>query len=254
MKRGSLLKIFWRTFFIHAALNFRKMQNLGFTYAMAALLKERKMSDREARDLLVRHLQMFSTNPYLAAPLLGSILKMEEDRREGEDSSPIVAVKQSLMGPYAAIGDAFFWGALRPCAGICCAGLVWLDCAFAPLAFLLMYSPAHGLVRWRGFFEGYRGGKQGIESIRKMNLPGLSGRLRWLALTALGAGSPWILQAGYRDIAAGASGFAVAAAMLAAIALCWRLVNRGVSQVYLLYGVAALFMMVSTRDLWLWWK
>ena len=167
MKRGSLLKIFWRTFFIHATLNFRRMQNLGFAYAMIPLLQGRKIPDKEAEGVLVRHLQMFNTNPYLAHPLVGSILKMEEDRRGGEDPAPIVAVKQSLMGPYAAIGDTFFWGALRPCAGICSAGLVWLGCAFAPLAFLLIYSPAQSLVRWRGFFEGYSSGKQGIECIRR---------------------------------------------------------------------------------------
>lgn len=254
MKRGSLLKIFWRTFFIHVTLNFRRMQNLGFAYAMTALLWERKMPDREARNLLARHLQRFNTNPYLAAPLVGSILKMEEDRREGGDPAPIVAVKQSLMGPYAAIGDTFFWGALRPCAGICSIGVVWLGCAFAPLAFLLIYSPAHSLVRWRGFFEGYRSGKQGIEYIRRMDLPGISGRVRWLALVALCAGCPWMLLTGYRGVAAGAPGFAVAAAMLAVVLLCWWLVKRGVSQVYLLYGAAALTMIYSTRDLWLCWK
>ena len=251
MKRGSLLKIFWRTFFIHAMLNFRRMQNIGFAYVMIPLLRERKMPDREAEGILVRHLQMFNTHPYLAAPLIGSILRMEEDRREGEDPAPIMAVKQSLMGPYAAIGDTFFWGALRPCAGICSASLVWLGCAFAPLVFLLIYSPAHILVRWRGFFEGYRSGKQGIECIRVMDLPGISGRVRWMALAVLCAGSPWILQTGYRGVAAGAPGFAIAAAVLTMILLCRGLVKRGVSQVYLLYGAAALFMIYSTRDMWL---
>lgn len=254
MKRGSLLKIFWRTFFIHATLNFRRMQNLGFAYAMISLLKERKMPDKEAEGVLVRHLQRFNTNPYLAPPLVGSILKMEEDRREGEDPAPIVAVKQSLMGPYAAIGDAFFWGALRPCAGICSAGLAWMGSAFAPLAFLLIYSPAHSLVRWRGFFEGYRGGKQGIECIRRMDLPGISDRVRWLALAALCAVGLWISRAGYQGVAAGACGFAAATAMLAMILLCWWLMKRGVSQIYLLYGAAALAMIYSTKDLWLCWK
>jgi len=254
MKKGSLLKIFWRSFFIHAALNFRRMQNLGFAYAMISLLRQRKMPDREAEEMLVRHLQRFSTHPYLSAPLLGSILRMEEDRPDGEDAAPITAVKQSLMGPYAAIGDTFFWGALRPCAGICSAGLVWLGCAFAPLAFLLMYLPAHILVRWRGFFEGYSSGKHGIECIRRMDLPGISGRVRWLALAALCAGSLWFLRVGYRGVAAEAPGSAAAAAMLAVILLCWWLVKRGVSQVYLLYGAAALAMIYSTRGLWLCWK
>lgn len=250
MKKGPLLKIFWRSFFIHAALNFRRMQNLGFAYAMISLLRHRKMPDREAEEMLVRHLQRFSTHPYLSAPLLGSILRMEEDRPDGEDAAPITAVKQSLMGPYAAIGDAFFWGSLRPCAGICAAGLAWLGCVFAPAVFLLMYSPPHILVRWRGFFEGYRGGKQGIAAIRAMDLPGVTGRIRRLSLAALIAGSLWVFQTGFR----GASVFAAAAAVLAAVLLCWWLVKRGVSQTCILYGAAALFIIFSTRGLWLCWR
>jgi len=254
MKKGSLLNILWRTFFIHAALNFRRMQNLGFAYAMISLLKHRKMADREAEEMLVRHLQRFNTHPYLSAPLVGSILRMEEDRRDGEDAAPVVAVKQSLMGPYAAIGDSFFWGALRPCAGIAAAGLAWLGCAFAPLAFLLIYSPAHILVRGRGFFEGYRRGKQGIESIRALDLPGVTGRIRWLSLAALTAGSLWIFGIGYRGTAGETPAAAVAAAVTALVLLCGWLVKRGVSQIYILYGAAALFMIFSTRGWWLCWK
>ena len=254
MKKGSLIKVFIRSFFIHTALNFRRMQNLGFMYAMIPLFRERKLSRREEEEFLLRHLQMFNTHPYLSAPLIGSIARMEEQKPEGDDASSILMVKQSLMGPYAAIGDTFFWGALRPCAGICSAGLVWLGGACALLAFLLMYLPAHILVRWRGFFEGYSSGKHGIECIRRMDLPGISGRVRWLALAALCAGSLWFLRVGYRGVAAEAPGSAAAAAMLAVILLCWWLVKRGVSQVYLLYGAAALAMIYSTRGLWLCWK
>ncbi len=254
MKKGSLLNTLWRTFFIHTALNFRRMQNLGFAYAMISLLKHRKMADREAEEMLVRHLQRFNTHPYLSAPLVGSILRMEEDRRDGEDAAPIAAVKQSLMGPYAAIGDSFFWGALRPCAGICAAGLAWLGCAFAPLAFLLIYSPAHFWVRGHGFFESYRRGKKGIETIHALDLPGGTGRIRWLSLAALAAGGLWIFRTGYTGAAREISAAAVAAAITALVFVCGWLMKRGVSQIYLLYGAAALFMIFSTRGLWLCWR
>ncbi len=81
-EKGSLIKVFI-SFFIHTALNFRRMQNLGFIYAMIPLLTERKLSRRDEEDLLVRHLQMFNTHPYLSAPLIGSIARMEEQKPEG---------------------------------------------------------------------------------------------------------------------------------------------------------------------------
>ena len=137
------------------------MQNLGFAYAMIPLLRERKLSGRDEEEMLIRHLQMFNTHPYLSAPLIGSIIRMEEERQDGDDAAVIVMVKQSLMGPYAAIGDTFFWGALRPCAGIIAVGLAWLGCIFAPLAFIVFYTPAHVWVRLKGFIEGYRCGKAG---------------------------------------------------------------------------------------------
>ena len=85
-------------------------------------------------------------------------------------------------------------------------------------------------------------------------MPGIAGLVRWRALAALCAGSRWFVRVGYQGVAAEAPGCAVAAAMLAVILLCWWLVKRGVSQVYLLYGAAALTMIYSTRDLWLCWK
>lgn len=253
MKRGSLFAIFLRSFFIHAALNFRRMQNLGFAYALLPLLRERKLAGKEAEEMLVRHLQMFNTNPYLSAPLIGSIARLEEDRRDGDDAAAIAMVKQSLMGPYAAIGDTFFWGALRPCAGILSAGLAWLGWMFSPLAFILIYTPAHFWVRLKGFLEGYRRGKQGIEFIRRIDLPRISVRVRWVSLVALSGCGIGLLRAGYSDFAQ-MSGMATAAATLAIILLCWWLIQKGVSQIYILYGAAMLFMIYSSRGLWLCWK
>lgn len=253
MKRESLFAIFLRSFFIHAALNFRRMQNLGFAYALIPLLRERKLAGKEAEEMLVRHLQMFSTHPYLSAPLIGSIVRLEEDRRDGDDAAAIAMVKQSLMGPYAAIGDTFFWGALRPCAGILSAGLAWLGCIFSPFAFILIYTPAHLWIRVKGFLEGYRRGKQGIKFIRGMDLPRISARVRWVSLVALSGLGIGFLRDGYSDFAK-IPGMATAAAMLAVILFCRWLIQKGVSQIYILYGAAMLFMIYSSRGLWFCWK
>lgn len=253
MKRESLIKIFLRSFFIHTTLNFRRMQNLGFAYSIIPLLRERKLSGGDEKEMLTRHLQMFNTHPYLSAPLIGSIIRMEEERQDGDDAAAIVMVKQSLMGPYAAIGDTFFWGVLRPCAGIIAVSLAWLGCIFAPLAFIIFYTPAHVWVRLKGFIEGYRWGKQGIEFIRKIDLPSIGARVQWLSLVAIAGCGTWLLQDGY-SIFAGMHLFVVAMAMLVMILSCWWLIKKGVSQIYILYGAALLFMIYSSRDLLLCWK
>ena len=167
MTKGALAKTYIRSLFIQTSLNFRRMQNLGFVFSLIPLLHSKPSNPKELESILTRHLQMFNTHPFLSAPLLGSIIRMEEDKPSYEDASSIMAVKQSLMGPYAAIGDTFFWGALRPCAGIFAAIAAWMNLAFAPLVFIIIFMPAHLWVRSRGFIEGYRKGKQGIEFIRR---------------------------------------------------------------------------------------
>ena len=70
MKRSATIKVFLRSFFIHCALNFRRMQNLGFTYSLIPLLHEKKMSDDDRENFLGRHLQMFNTHPYFSTFLM----------------------------------------------------------------------------------------------------------------------------------------------------------------------------------------
>jgi PTS system mannose-specific IID component len=229
------------------------MQNLGFVFALIPLLRERTDPPKEMESLLTRHLQMFNTHPYLSTPLLGSIVRMEEDRLSGADPSSVIAVKQSLMGPYAAIGDTFFWGALRPCAGILAAASAWLGVIYAPLVFMLIYMPAHVWVRGKGFVEGYRRGKQGIEFIRRIDLPKVAVRVRWLSLVALAACGFWLLRNGYSD-AVFYSSVIPAFVALAVILLCWLLIKKGVSQVYILYGVVFLLTLTSLREFFMWWK
>jgi len=229
------------------------MQNLGFAYAIIPLLEERKRPGKDQEDMLIRHLQMFNTHPYLSAPLIGSIIRMEEERPDGGNPSSITMVKQSMMGPYAAIGDTFFWGALRPFAGIFAVSIAWLGWILAPLAFMLIYTPAHIWVRGKGFIEGYRRGKQGIESLRKMDLPRIAANIRWLSLIVLAGFGIWYVQDGYSALKE-ASRLFVAGASLAVILICWFMIKKGVSQIYILYGAVILFMIFSLRELLMCWK
>lgn len=253
MTKGSLIKILWRSFFIHAALNFRRMQNLGFAYAIIPLLRERKLSGKDEEAFLTRHLQMFNTHPYLSTPLIGSIVRMEEERPDDADASPIVVVKQSLMGPYAAIGDTFFWGALRPCAGVISAGLAWIGLILAPIAFLAVYVPAHIWVRVKGFIEGYKRGKQGIEFVRRIDLPRTAVRVRWLSLILLAGLGVMVLRNGYWAGTEMSRLFAAVAGLVIILA-CWIMIKRGISQIYILYGAVALFLIFSMRDFLTCWK
>ncbi len=227
------------------------MQNLGFAFALIPLFREKNTTPRDKAETLIRHLQMFNTHPYLSSAIIGAVVRMEEDRKPDEDASSIVQLKQSLMGPYAAIGDTFFWGALRPFAGILSVILAWLGWSLAPLLFVLVYVPVQFWIRLRGFQEGYRRGRQGIEFIRRLELPRLAMRLKWFSLVGLAGCGLWLLRHGYME-ALGWSWVALSLASLAVILTCWWLIQKGISQIYLLYGAVILLMIVSLRDVLLW--
>ena len=56
-----------------------------------------------------------SVTPHICTILVGISAAMEEEnvRNPEFDETSISAVKTSLMGPLAGIGDSFFWGTLR---------------------------------------------------------------------------------------------------------------------------------------------
>lgn len=249
MQKIALVKILLRSFFIQTTLNFKRMQNLGFAMSMIPLIKELHLDARESREMLIRHLQLFNTHPYFSAPVIGSIVKLEEEKKTlADDSMDIAAIKKSLMASYAAIGDIFFWGALRPFAVIFTALLIYMGFAVAPAAFLLIYTPVHLWIRLKGFWEGYRRGKTGFEFIRDLELPRTAVKIRWLSLILLAVMTLWL------SYGAGIWSFAdtPAAIMLgvslSAVMMCVFLISRGFSQTTIIYGTFMLFMIISWKD------
>jgi PTS system mannose-specific IID component len=162
------------------------MQGLGFAYAIAPLAAPQgEQVQPGASALLTRHLQRFNTHPYMATPIIGSVTRLESENR----SSEVNDLKNALMGPYAAIGDSFFWSSLRPFSGIAAVCLAFKGFILAPLLFLALYTPAHLWVRIGGFVTGWQQGKNGIEFIRHLDLPEKSRWTRWCSTLLLAIGA-----------------------------------------------------------------
>jgi mannose PTS system EIID component len=240
MNGPTLFGIFLRSLTIQVSFNCWRMQNLGFAFAMLPLIRRQDGDRIRIAASLERHLQMINTHPYMAAPMIGAVARMEEEGRAAEAAD----LKAALMGPYAAIGDSFFWGALRSFSAVGAVLVAFTGAFPAPLTFLLLYSPAHLWVRGKGFLEGYRRGKDGIHFIRGLDLPEAAARVRFLSLILIGvlaaiatdmACRPWNLLPA---IPAGV-------AALVSLILIFLGVCRGVSPVQALYGMTLLSMVLS---------
>lgn len=183
----TMIRVLWRTFFLQAANNYERMQNLGFAYCMEPALA--RLYEGEARaEATRRHLSFFNSHPYLAAAVIGASIRLEEEIARG-DTPPdrVVSFKRMVMGPLAAVGDNFFWTCLKPfgatwaIAGVL-SGILW-----APVAFLGLYNLFHLGIRVHGLSAGYRRGERVALEFNRMDLPRLGQRGQLLTGAFVGA-------------------------------------------------------------------
>lgn len=184
---GTLLRVLWRSFFFLAATNYERMQNVGFAYAMLPAL--RKLYRGKALDEAVeRHLAFFNSHPYMAGALLGAAVSIEQDVAAGRrQPMEVEAFKRCMMGPFAAVGDSFFWASLRPFGAAWAVAGVLSGVLWAPLAFLLLYNLFHLAARGYGLFAGYRSAEAIITRLERVELVRLADRLHIATGVFIGA-------------------------------------------------------------------
>jgi len=190
-----------------------------------------------------RHLEYFNTHPFMAAPIIGTSLALEEERsRQGTAAMDVQAFKGMIMAPYAAMGDAFFWGGLRPLAAafaivVAVAGYWW-----APLLFLLLFNPPHLYARIGGLLGGYSRGLGMIQIVRRYQLPDLAMRCKEATAVLLGGVSA-VLVSGALQGEGIPSGWGLCAIPIVAL-LGW-LGRQGVSNLILILLTSALLLVLA---------
>jgi mannose/fructose/N-acetylgalactosamine-specific phosphotransferase system component IID len=173
MKPAVRRSIWFRQFLLQACWNYEGMQNVGFAYCMLPAL--RSLYDGRPDELLRalrRHLEFFNTHPAMAGVILGASVRLEE-RIEGGGADPraIGTFKVGLMGSLGAIGDAFFWGSLKPMASVAGAILALVHPALGIVALLLLYNITHLTTRRQGFLAGVGGEEGAVRFLRESGLP-----------------------------------------------------------------------------------
>jgi len=175
----TLARVFWRCLFLQAAWNRRGMQNLGFAYAIDPALRALYPEAARREEALRRHLGFFNCHPYMAAAIVGGAVHHEEKVAAGaEPGQQPLQYKQTLQGPLAALGDGFFWTALRPFFGAVAALLALLVGWPGILAALAVYNAIHLVLRVRLFRAGYLKGDAIVGDISRLGLPVAADRLR----------------------------------------------------------------------------
>ncbi len=208
-----LARCFWRCLFIQAAWNRRGMQNLGFAFAIDPALRALYVDPERRRGALSRHLGFFNCHPYTAAAILGGAIYHEERAASGADPpGASVAYKATLQGPLAALGDGFFWTALRPFFGALAAVGALLFGWPAVVCALAVYNAIHLALRAGLFWTGYRRGDALVPSIARLGLPVVADRLRSAGAALCGVAAVAVSARAEAAGRLGAAGLAVVAA------------------------------------------
>ena len=153
-------KVWWRSQFLQASWNYERMQNLGWCYAMIPALRKLYPDKDDQIAFLKRHLEFFNTHPYVAAPVWGVELALEEQRANGApvDDAAIQGVKIGMMGPLAGVGDPIFWGTLRPVLGAFAASLAITGNILGPILFFVLWNIVRMAFLWYTMEFGYQQG------------------------------------------------------------------------------------------------
>ncbi|CYW21380.1 PTS mannose/fructose/sorbose transporter family subunit IID [Streptococcus suis] len=155
-------KVWWRSTFLQGSWNYERMQNLGWAYAMIPAIKKLYTKKEDQAAALERHLEFFNTHPYVASPILGVTLALEEERANGAeiDDTAIQGVKIGMMGPLAGIGDPVFWFTVRPILGALGASLAQSGNIMGPIIFFLGWNAIRMAFLWYTQEFGYKAGSE----------------------------------------------------------------------------------------------
>ena len=162
LSKSDRQKVWWRSQFLQGSWNYERMQNLGWAYSLIPAIKKLYTTKEDQAAALERHLEFFNTHPYVAAPIMGVTLALEEERANGIeiDDAAIQGVKIGMMGPLAGIGDPVFWFTVRPILGALGASLAASGNLVGPLLFFFGWNAIRMAFLWYTQEFGYKAGSE----------------------------------------------------------------------------------------------
>ena len=87
MNNSINAKLFIRTFFVQSLWNFERLQNIGFLYVLYPVFKKLYPDKNKRKEVLLRHIGFFNTNPYMANIVFAMIINAESEIASGRSKN-----------------------------------------------------------------------------------------------------------------------------------------------------------------------
>jgi PTS system mannose-specific IID component len=162
LTKKDRISIWLRSTFLQGSWNYERMQNGGWAYTMIPAIKRLYTTKEDQTAALTRHLEFFNTHPYVASPIIGVTLALEEERANGApvDDVAIQGVKVGMMGPLAGIGDPVFWFTVKPILGALAASLAMAGNILGPIIYFVAWNAIRMAFTWYTQEFGYKAGSR----------------------------------------------------------------------------------------------
>ena len=167
LSKKERLSVALRSTFLQGSWNYERMQNGGWAFSIIPAIKKLYKTEEERSAALKRHLEFFNTHPYVASPVIGVTLALEEERANGAevDDAAIQGVKVGMMGPLAGGGDPVFWFTVRPILGALGASLAMTGNILGPILFFVLWNVIRWGFMWYTQEFGYKAGAKITEDL-----------------------------------------------------------------------------------------
>ena len=143
LTKKDLNKAYWQfERYAQACCSYERLQAPGFFCGMRNVIEKLYADDEEGKvEACKRHMEFYNSEFALVGPvILGIAVAMEEEKANGAeiDGQAISAVKTSLMGPLAGVGDTLRQGTLIPIIGSIAISLGQSGNLIAPFFYMIV--------------------------------------------------------------------------------------------------------------------
>ncbi|MBR0385737.1 MAG: PTS system mannose/fructose/sorbose family transporter subunit IID, partial [Erysipelotrichaceae bacterium] len=163
--KKMLHNVLLRFFTMQCDMNYVKGGAQGWTYALMPVINRYYHTEEDVVAGLQRHMGFINITQEVAPLTVGIVAAMEKENSENPDFDPasINALKMSLMGPMAGIGDTLFLNVIRVCAAAVAVPLSQQGSILGPIIFLILCNIPNFACRYYGLFAGWHFGSTFIK-------------------------------------------------------------------------------------------
>lgn len=162
--KKDLNKMALHSLILQMNFNYERMQGTGFGTSLGPTLAKIYGEDKKALgESLKEHSTFMNTSPPFVPFLMGIIVALEKDHAPKE---LVFNVRNSLFGPIAGLGDAYFWCTVLPLAAGVGASIASKGSLIGPIVYVAIAVIAN-CIKWPCAHLGYRLGSKAIALLQE---------------------------------------------------------------------------------------